>query len=111
SAKNAHRAGSPIQSMTSKETTMVERSRSQASNPTSEPTRPQFYSVAEVARLCRVSSMTLYRASSDGHCTAASTRGRLIVHAKALESMSDAALAEQRAVDAAGWGEGSGGGV
>jgi excisionase family DNA binding protein len=64
---------------------------------------PRFYSVAEAALMFGISPMTLYRAISDGQFPAVRIRGRLIVPAKAVEAMSDAALAEQGVVDAAGW--------
>ena len=102
SAKNAHRAGSPNQSTTSKETSMLEANRARSSSaPTSQP--PRFYSVNEAARMFGISAMTLYRAINAGEFPAVRIRGRLIVPAKAVEAMSDAAMAEQGVVDAAGW--------
>ena len=64
---------------------------------------PAFYSVAEVARMFGMSSMTVYRAIAGGEFPAVRIRGRLIVPATAVQSMVDAALADQTAVDAAGW--------
>jgi len=64
---------------------------------------PRFYSVNEAARMFGISAMTLYRAINAGEFPAVRIRGRLIVPAKAVEAMSDAALAEQGVVDAAGW--------
>lgn len=64
---------------------------------------PQFYSVAQVARMLGMSTMTLYRAISAGEFPALRIRGRLIVPAKALEAMADSAIAEQTVVDASAW--------
>ncbi len=64
---------------------------------------PRFYSVAQVARMFGMSPVTLYRAIRAGEFPAVRIRGRLIVPAKALDAMADAALAEQTVVDAAGW--------
>jgi excisionase family DNA binding protein len=64
---------------------------------------PRFYSVAQVARMLGMSPMTLYRAIAAGHFPAVRIRGRLIVPAKAIEAMADAAIADQTVVDASGW--------
>lgn len=64
---------------------------------------PRFYSVAEVAAMFGLSTMTLYRAIAAGEFPAVKIRGRVIVPAKALESMIEAATAEGALVDAAGW--------
>jgi predicted DNA-binding transcriptional regulator AlpA len=50
-----------------------------------------------------MSSMTLYRAISAGEFPAVRIRGRLIVPAKAIEAMAEAAMADQTVVDASGW--------
>lgn len=63
----------------------------------------KFYSVAEAAALFGMSSMTLYRAISAGEFPAVRIRGRLIVPARAVEAMADAALAAQTEVDASAW--------
>jgi excisionase family DNA binding protein len=63
-----------------------------------------FRTVAEVARLCRVSKMTLYRAIAAGEFPAVRIQGRLIVPAKVVEAMAQAALAGNTTVDAADWG-------
>ncbi|PSL08186.1 excisionase family DNA binding protein [Haloactinopolyspora alba] len=65
------------------------------------PERRRFYSVAEVARMFGMSTMTVYRAIADGEFPAVKIRGRLIVPAKALDAMVDAATSTQAAVDAA----------
>jgi len=64
---------------------------------------PQFYSVAQVARMLGMSPMTLYRAIAAGEFPAVRIRGRLIVPASAIEAMADAAVSSQAAVDAAAW--------
>jgi excisionase family DNA binding protein len=64
---------------------------------------PRFYSVAQVARMLGMSTMTVYRAIAAGEFPAIKVRGRLIVPARALEAMAEAAVAEQTVVDAAGW--------
>jgi excisionase family DNA binding protein len=62
-----------------------------------------FRSVAEVARLCRVSKMTVYRAIAAGEFPAVRIQGRLIVPAKVIEAMAQAALASHVTIDAADW--------
>ena len=62
-----------------------------------------FRSVAEVARLCRVSKMTVYRAIAAGQFPAVRIQGRLIIPAKVIEAMAQAALAGNMTVDAAAW--------
>ncbi|MDN5852373.1 MAG: helix-turn-helix domain-containing protein [Actinomycetia bacterium] len=64
---------------------------------------PLFHSVAEVARMFGMSPMTVYRAIAAGEFPAVRIRGRLIVPARALEEMIDAAIADQSMVDAASW--------
>jgi len=64
---------------------------------------PRFYSVAQVAGMLGMSPMTVYRAISDGQFPAVRIRGRLIIPARALEEMADAAVAEQTVVDGSGW--------
>lgn len=68
-----------------------------------EPDSAPFRTVAEVARLCRVSKMTLYRAIAAGRFPAACIEGRLIVPAKVVEAMAQAALTGNTTVDAADW--------
>jgi hypothetical protein len=50
-----------------------------------------------------MSPMTVYRAIAAGEFPAVRIRGRLIVPARALEEMIDAAIADQSMVDAASW--------
>ena len=68
---------------------------------TGEPRR--FYSVAETARMFGTSEMTLYRAIHAGEFPAVRIRGRLIVPAKAIQAMVDAAVGSGGLVDAAVW--------
>jgi excisionase family DNA binding protein len=64
---------------------------------------PRFYSVAQVAAMLGMSSMTLYRAIGDGEFPAVRIRGRLIVPARAIDAMAEAAVADRTVVDAAGF--------
>jgi excisionase family DNA binding protein len=64
---------------------------------------PSFYSVAEAASLFGMSEMTLYRAIHAGQFPAVRIRGRLIIPAKAIEAMIEAAVCDGRLVDAADW--------
>ncbi len=64
---------------------------------------PRFYSVAQVARMFGMSPMTVYRAIAAGEFPAVKIRGRLIVPARALDEMVDAAMADRGVVDAAEW--------
>lgn len=64
---------------------------------------PRFYSVSEVARMFGMSSVTVYRAIAAGEFPAVRIRGRLIVPARAVEAMAEAAVAERTVVNAAGW--------
>jgi len=64
---------------------------------------PLFHSVSEVARMFGMSPMTVYRAIAAGEFPAVRIRGRLIVPARALEEMIEAAIADQSMVDAASW--------
>ncbi len=62
-----------------------------------------FFSVAQTAQLLGMSEMTLYRAISAGEFPAVRIRGRLIIPARAIDEMVDAALAGGRSVDAVDW--------
>ncbi len=68
---------------------------------TSSAEAPRFYSVAEVARMFGMSSMTLYRAIAAGEFPAVRIRGRLIVPAKAIEELVEASFEHNGLVDAA----------
>jgi excisionase family DNA binding protein len=61
--------------------------------PTADTDRPRFLTPAEVARLFRVSKMTVYRAIRDGDLPAVPMRGRWAVPARAIDSMERSALA------------------
>ncbi len=67
------------------------------------PEAPRFYSVAQVAQMLGTAPVTLYRAIRAGEFPAVRIRGRLIVPAKAVEAMVDAAVSERAVVDASGW--------
>lgn len=60
---------------------------------------PKFYSVAEVAEILRMSSMTVYRAIADGEVPAVRIRGRWIVPARAVDELIEAAMAEPHAME------------
>jgi excisionase family DNA binding protein len=64
---------------------------------------PRFYSVAQAARMFGMAPVTLYRAIRAGEFPAVRIRGRLIVPAKAVEAMAEAAVTDQTVVDAASW--------
>jgi len=68
-----------------------------------EPDAPRFYSVTQVAQMFRVAPVTMYRAIRAGQFPAVRIRGRLIVPAKAVEAMAEAAAVDRTVVDAAGW--------
>lgn len=67
------------------------------------PEAPKFYSVAFAARATGMSKMTLYRAIAAGEFPAVRVRGRLIIPARALDAMSEAAIRERTVVDASDW--------
>lgn len=54
---------------------------------------PRFFTPAEVARMFRVSKMTVYRAIRDGDLPAVPMRGRWAVPARAIDSLERSALA------------------
>lgn len=65
--------------------------------------RPRFYEVKEVAAMLRVSQQTIHRAIDAGQFPAVRIRNRKIVPAVAVDEMVEAALAGNKAVDAADW--------
>lgn len=67
-----------------------------------EPAAVEFFTVSEMASVCRVSVMTLYRAIQDGEFPAVRIRGRLIVPGQVVRAMAAAAM-ENGLVDAAEW--------
>lgn len=66
----------------------------------------RFYTIAEAARLLRLSPMTLYRAVEAGQFPAIKIRTRIVVPAQAIDNMVNQALAGNRPVDAAAWARG-----
>jgi excisionase family DNA binding protein len=62
-----------------------------------------WYSVGEVADMLGVSEMTLYRDIREGRFPAVKIRSRLIVPARALDAMAEAAVTTGGLVDAADW--------
>ena len=68
------------------------------------PARPpaprRFYSVAEVAEMSGISSVTLYRAINAGEFPAVRVRGRVIVPARVLDALIDGAVEAGSVVDA-----------
>lgn len=64
---------------------------------------PRFYSVPQVARLLGMAPVTVYRAIRAGEFPAVQVRGRLIVPARAIDAMVDAAVEGGGLVDAATW--------
>ena len=62
---------------------------------------PRFYSVAQVAEMFGMSAMTVYRAIAANEFPAVRVRGRLIVPARVLDAIVEAAVEEQGVVDAA----------
>lgn len=64
---------------------------------------PRFHSVSTAARILGVSPMTLYRLIAEGAFPAIRIRTRLVIPAKAIEDMANAAIAEQSVVDSADW--------
>ena len=64
---------------------------------------PRFHSVAETARILGVSEMTLYRAIRSGQFPAVQVMGRLIIPAKVIDEIIDAALDSGALVDTEDW--------
>lgn len=64
---------------------------------------PRFHSVAETARILGVSPMTLYRAIRIGQFPAVQLMGRLIIPAKVIDEIIDAALEAGALVDTEEW--------
>src|SRR6266536_5753186 len=66
-------------------------------------TPPRFYTVSETANMLRTSAITMYRAINDGEFPAVRVRGRLIVPAKVIDALIEAAVATHSLVDPADW--------
>jgi len=64
---------------------------------------PRFYTVPQAARLVGTAPVTLYRAIRDGEFPALRIRGRLIIPARAIDAMIEAAISEKAVVDVAEW--------
>lgn len=60
---------------------------------------PRFYTVAQVAGMFGMAPVTLYRAIRGGQFPAVRIRGRLIVPAKAVDAIVDAAVADSTLTD------------
>jgi excisionase family DNA binding protein len=67
------------------------------------PAPRRFYSVAEVAEMTGISSVTLYRAINAGEFPAVKVRGRVVVPAKVLDALIDGAVETGAVVDAASY--------
>lgn len=65
--------------------------------------QPRFHSVAETAQIFGVSEMTLYRAIRTGRFPAVQLMGRLIIPAKVIDEIIDAAIASGSLVDTEDW--------
>ena len=66
----------------------------------------RWLSVAELAQELGMSQMTLYRVIAAGEFPAVRIGRRLVVPARVLEDMADAALATGTTVDTADWAQG-----
>ncbi len=64
---------------------------------------PRFYTVSETAGMLRTSAITMYRAINDGEFPAVRVRGRLIIPAKVIDALIEAAVESRSLVDAADW--------
>lgn len=71
------------------------------STPTRRTHARRFYSVAEVAEISGISSVTLYRAINAGEFPAVRVRGRVIVPARVLDALIEGAVDAGSVVDAA----------
>ena len=69
--------------------------------------RPRFYTVGETAEMLRTSAITVYRAINHGEFPAVRVRGRLIVPAKVIDALIDAAIDTGALVDAQDWAPGN----
>lgn len=67
------------------------------------PAARRFYSVAEVAEISGISSVTLYRAINAGEFPAVRVRGRVIVPARVLDALIEGAVDAGSVVDAASY--------
>lgn len=67
------------------------------------PAARRFYSVAEVAEMSGISSVTLYRAINAGEFPAVRVRNRVIVPARVLDALIEGAVESGTVVDAASY--------
>lgn len=67
------------------------------------PAARRFYSVAEVAEMSGISSVTLYRAINAGEFPAVRVRNRVIVPARVLDALIEGAVGGGTVVDAASY--------
>nr|WP_086857051.1 helix-turn-helix domain-containing protein [Amycolatopsis lexingtonensis] len=63
--------------------------------------RPRFYRVGEAAAMLNLSAMTLYRAIQAGEFPAIRVRNRIIVPARAIDDIEQAAVTSNSVVDTA----------
>ncbi|MGW4062027.1 helix-turn-helix domain-containing protein, partial [Amycolatopsis sp. NPDC004747] len=63
--------------------------------------RPRFYRVGEAAAMLNLSAMTLYRAIQAGEFPAIRVRNRIIVPARAIDDIEQAAVTSNSLVDTA----------
>ncbi|MFC5091586.1 helix-turn-helix domain-containing protein [Amycolatopsis plumensis] len=63
--------------------------------------RPRFYRVGEAAAMLNLSAMTLYRAIHAGEFPAIRVRNRIIVPARAIDDIEQAAVTSNSVVDTA----------
>ena len=64
---------------------------------------PCFYTVSETAAMLRTSAITMYRAINSGEFPAVRVRGRLIIPAKVIDALIEAAVESHSLVDSADW--------
>ncbi|WP_442785112.1 helix-turn-helix domain-containing protein [Amycolatopsis sp. H20-H5] len=65
------------------------------------PKRPRFYRVSEVTTMLNLSTVTLYRAIEAGEFPAIRVRGRIIIPARAVDDIEQAAVTGNRVVEMA----------
>lgn len=63
----------------------------------------QYYNVAEVATIFGISKPSLYRLINEGEFPAVRIRGRVFVPRRAIDEMTEAAVANGTTVDSADW--------
>ncbi|MGJ7908707.1 helix-turn-helix domain-containing protein [Actinopolyspora sp. H202] len=68
---------------------------------TTRPPERQYYSVPQAARIFGISPVSLYRAINAGEFPAVRIRARVFVPMRAVNEMTEAAVANQSVIDAA----------